>query len=965
MKKLLIPFYLLLTTCVLHAQTWKSEADTEIAKHRKAPVKIQVTDTLGNPVEGAIVNLSMQKHLFKFGTVVRIDYIQDLQAIGYELGSDHPYYNHFKHFNSVTPGNSGKWKAWSDIQRRQVYEQFRNWLHSLNIDNRGHGTIWESTKFNAVPDFIIEETDTAVIRDSVENHIRQQLTALKDDIYALDLVNEPVHETYIVNNKLNVSSIAAERAMWHRWAKDVAPDLPLIINEFDLIQSGNNFDEDFVDYVETYRSLNGPVDGIGMQGHFFTEVPAYEELRSRIDEIRSLNLPVSLTEFDMESNQYDEMERILYAVFVDTLTDGFTVWGAWDGMQWRDNASIFYEDWTLKPSGKAWFDLVKGKWWTDTTLITNTSGTVDLNGFKGDYHAAIIYDGKSLTDTFSLHDNDTLTRAYDLKAVSNILPSYQIINEPESQYCVRDTVFFSIEAEDSDGNISTITYHVDESVTKTYTKSAATYEVSTLKPGKHIIWAEITDNKGAWVRTDTFHFTIREALLDNYFEIISPKNGQAVLENEPFQMGFSVNDMEAMVNEFSLLDGEGNLIYQENSFQENYQVQLAKGKYTLTARVKDTSACASSDQLDVFVVAKSNNQYQIFDKITTDIRDAEQEGNDMDYTGDIDIGEKFNALYFTQAFLPYGAIVDSAFVQFTSEKYEQTGPVDVNIYAELNAQSDPLNKKKLMSREKTIHAVNWMIPDWHAVANQTEKQKSPDVAMVLNELTSMDNWTMSSPLVLLIEPNGGNSKRSAYAYDQSADYAPELYIYYSYSPATSAPMLPTNLHIAENNFPNIKLGWKASASPEIAGYHIFVNDSLVNSDPHKDTTYTFSNILSISPDSVYQFQVSAINSFLKESERTDSLMLDQTTGIYNVKHNNAIRVFPNPAIEGVHIVSDDPVLTIKIFNLKGELIRQIDTSVNNQATQGHYISIADIVAGIYLMELTTREEVHTRKLIIP
>ncbi|NJM15606.1 MAG: hypothetical protein HC896_09770 [Bacteroidales bacterium] len=103
----------------------------------------------------------------------------------------------------------------------------------------------------------------------------------------------------------------------------------------------------------------------------------------------------------MNGNSYGEMERLMYTLFADSLMTGFTVWGAWDGNQWRNNAPIFRKDWSLKPSGQAWFDLAHGKWKTDTLQQTNQMGTIIAHAFKGQYVINISKDGKSYTDTIA------------------------------------------------------------------------------------------------------------------------------------------------------------------------------------------------------------------------------------------------------------------------------------------------------------------------------------------------------------------------------------------------------------------------------------------------------------------------------------------------------------------------------------------------------------------------------------
>ncbi|NJM15607.1 MAG: endo-1,4-beta-xylanase [Bacteroidales bacterium] len=210
--------------------------------------------------------------------------MHSLIADGYPIGSNHPYYNHFKYFNSVTPENAGKWKLWINPHNRQTYAQMREWFVAQGIDNRGHGTVWETLNFGgAVPDVVLNETDTAKIRQIIKAHIIDQVTELQQNVYELDLVNEPVHETYIAKTKLGWATsteMAKERALWHNWAKEAAPDLPLVVNEFAPLQYNDNFDVSFVAYVQDLVANGADVAGIGLQGHFFETIPTVQELQN-------------------------------------------------------------------------------------------------------------------------------------------------------------------------------------------------------------------------------------------------------------------------------------------------------------------------------------------------------------------------------------------------------------------------------------------------------------------------------------------------------------------------------------------------------------------------------------------------------------------------------------------------------------------------------------------------------------
>jgi hypothetical protein len=73
------------------------------------------------------------------------------------------------------------------------------------------------------------------------------------------------------------------------------------------------------------------------------------------------------------------------ALFSQPQVNGIIMWGFWAGQHWRPNAALFRQDWSLKPNGLAWSNLVFKEWWTTTSVVADANGLVTVRGFKGDY----------------------------------------------------------------------------------------------------------------------------------------------------------------------------------------------------------------------------------------------------------------------------------------------------------------------------------------------------------------------------------------------------------------------------------------------------------------------------------------------------------------------------------------------------------------------------------------------------
>jgi endo-1,4-beta-xylanase len=61
---------------------------------------------------------------------------------------------------------------------------------------------------------------------------------------------------------------------------------------------------------------------------------------------------------------------------------------------WIPNAAYFRRDWSLRPAGKVWQDLVLKQWWTETMTVTNRKGECEVRGLLGSYKIDVEAGGK-------------------------------------------------------------------------------------------------------------------------------------------------------------------------------------------------------------------------------------------------------------------------------------------------------------------------------------------------------------------------------------------------------------------------------------------------------------------------------------------------------------------------------------------------------------------------------------------
>jgi len=149
------------------------------------------------------------------------------------------------------------------------------------------------------------------------------------------------------------------------------------------------------------------LNGLGFQCHFGSTPIPPARILSGLDRFGRLGLPIAITEFDMDTTdenlQARYMRDFLTAAFSHPSVESIVIWGFWEGRHWLPNAALYRKDWTLKPNGRVWRDLVKHAWWTNADGRTHADGAFRTRAFYGDYQITVAFpDGHKRTVPFRL-----------------------------------------------------------------------------------------------------------------------------------------------------------------------------------------------------------------------------------------------------------------------------------------------------------------------------------------------------------------------------------------------------------------------------------------------------------------------------------------------------------------------------------------------------------------------------------
>lgn len=372
---------------------WRQAANSRIDQYRKGNLNVKVVDASGNPVSGATVKVEMQRHAFAFGSAIDANVLfanQTYQDKAVQL------------FNQVVLENDLKWPNW-ECCTRNVGLQALDFFASKGISVRGHNLIWPGEDDFMLPDDVVrlvQQGSRAALRQRINRHFVNILSATKGKIVEWDVVNEPSANKF-VTNLLGED----ELALWLRRAKELEPNARMFINDYGNLGEGT-LDAEYKRILQRLQALGAPLEGIGLQGHFSWDLTPPEELQQRLNDFGRLGLPLVVTEFDVnitdETLQAAYLRDALTVAFANPKVTGFLIWGFWENQHWLPQAALYRSDWSIKPNGRVWNDLVLKEWWTKVSGSSNASGNYTTRGFLGQYKITVTKNGKTTSRLVNL-----------------------------------------------------------------------------------------------------------------------------------------------------------------------------------------------------------------------------------------------------------------------------------------------------------------------------------------------------------------------------------------------------------------------------------------------------------------------------------------------------------------------------------------------------------------------------------
>nr|WMX25248.1 endo-1,4-beta-xylanase [uncultured bacterium] len=393
-------------------------------KYRKGDLEILIKDKDGAPIKGARLTLSQKNHEFKFGAnLFMLDEMESTEknekykkafAETFNIATL-PFY-----WNATEPerGRLRYEKNSTPMYRRPPIDLCMEFCEQNGIEPREHALAYVSLFPKWLNDLSVPE-----IKRELERRYQEISERYADKIPTIEVTNELLWESKYVA----VPSIYEENDYLDfafALAKKYFPKNQLAINEAPFVWGENARTTDhYYSYAEAAMHRGNRIDAIGMQYHlFYKQDEIYQATRKylspewlyrHMDLYARFGKPLQVTEITIPAFSNDpeneavqaELIEWLYSIwFSHPAMEQIIYWNLVDGYAYVNDpekikdsqgdmtigenmyyGGLFRFDMTPKPAFFAIQNLIKKKWHTDTSLVTDTEGRAKMRGFYGTY----------------------------------------------------------------------------------------------------------------------------------------------------------------------------------------------------------------------------------------------------------------------------------------------------------------------------------------------------------------------------------------------------------------------------------------------------------------------------------------------------------------------------------------------------------------------------------------------------
>ena len=427
-----------LPTSTISAKEQSSEilnqADARIEKYRMSNAALKVFGPDGKPLAARTpVSIKQIRHKFLFGCNI-------FKLNRCETPQDN--YDYAEKFTSLLNFATLPFYWWNYERQRGKPQDARteeivNWCKGQNITTKGHPLAWNYAEQRWLP----KDPETAMKLQM--NRIERCTRLFKDKVDIWDVVNEATHydrdqckdNAPTLTEAISKMGVKAYICEAFKRARDGNPEATLIINDY---RTDKSFDEKVISKL---LDDNGQplYDVIGIQSHMHSGYWGPNKAWETCERFAKFGKPLHYTEttvvsgqqgwelrksrkdpnfrwistLEGEQRQAKQVTEFYRILFSHPAVEAITWWDFTDQGSWqRAPAGLLRDDMTPKPAYDELKKLIKGKWWTQTEVLTKEAGKAEFRGFYGQYLASAYIGEQNLTGSFEL---DKTTKTIDVK----------------------------------------------------------------------------------------------------------------------------------------------------------------------------------------------------------------------------------------------------------------------------------------------------------------------------------------------------------------------------------------------------------------------------------------------------------------------------------------------------------------------------------------------------------------------
>jgi GH35 family endo-1,4-beta-xylanase len=256
-------------------------------------VRFQVTQANKTAMQGAIVSIKQFKSDFPFGC-----------GMNHIILKSTDYQNWFaSRFKFTTFTNEMKWYSTEKKQGHENYtvpDAMVKFAKQNGISIRGHNIFWDDPKYQ--PDWV-KSLSPQDLRKAAEKRINSVVSRYSGQLIAWDVVNENVHFRFF-EDKLGENASAE----FYSTAYQLDPNAIMFMNEYNTIEysedqtvSAANYKKKLEEILQ-YPGNDRILAGIGLQGRFGSGQPNLAYMRSSLDILGAIGVPIWLTEVNVDKD---------------------------------------------------------------------------------------------------------------------------------------------------------------------------------------------------------------------------------------------------------------------------------------------------------------------------------------------------------------------------------------------------------------------------------------------------------------------------------------------------------------------------------------------------------------------------------------------------------------------------------------------------------------------------------------